>query len=37
VQHGIYIPSLMKIGTGVQRILRFGLGNLRDFNFDITN
>jgi hypothetical protein len=32
----IYIPSFMKIGTGVQAILRFGLRNLRGCNVCIT-
>jgi hypothetical protein len=33
----IYIQSFMKIGTGVQAILRFRLINLRGYNVDITN
>jgi hypothetical protein len=32
----IYLPSFMKIGTGVQAILRFCLRNLRGRNVDIT-
>jgi hypothetical protein len=32
-----YIPSCMKIGTGVQTILRFCLRNLRDCNVRITD
>jgi hypothetical protein len=28
----IYIPSFMKIGTGVEAILRFCVTNLRDCN-----
>jgi hypothetical protein len=35
--HDIYIPSLMKIGTGVQAILRLCLRNLRGLNVGITN
>jgi hypothetical protein len=31
----IYIPSFMKIGTGVQAILKFFLNNLRDCNVGI--
>jgi hypothetical protein len=33
----IYIPSFMKIGTGVQGILRFCLRNSRCFNVGITD
>jgi hypothetical protein len=33
----IYIPSFMKIGTGVQAILRFPLSNLRGCNVGITD
>jgi hypothetical protein len=33
----IYIPSLMKIGIGVQAILRFCLRNLRACNVGITD
>jgi hypothetical protein len=32
----MYIPSFMKIGTGVQAILRLYLRNLRGYNVDIT-
>jgi hypothetical protein len=32
----IYVPSFMKIGTGVQAILRLCLKNLRCCNVDIT-
>jgi uncharacterized protein YraI len=32
----IYIPSFMKIGTGVQAILRFCLNDLKGCNVDIT-
>jgi hypothetical protein len=32
----IYIPGFMKIGRGVQAILRFCLKNLRDYNVAIT-
>jgi hypothetical protein len=32
----IYIPGFMKMGIGVQAILRFGLGNLRACNVGIT-
>jgi hypothetical protein len=32
----IYIPGFMKIGRGVQTILRFGLSNLMGCNVDIT-
>jgi hypothetical protein len=32
----IYLPSLMKIATGVQEILRFYLRNLRGSNVGIT-
>jgi hypothetical protein len=31
----IYILSFIKIGTGVQPILRFGLRNVRGFNVGI--
>jgi hypothetical protein len=35
--HGkIYVKSLMKIGIGVQGILRFCLRNMRGFNDGIT-
>jgi hypothetical protein len=33
----IYIPSLMKIGTGIQEILRFDLTNLGNCNVGITD
>jgi hypothetical protein len=33
----MYIPSFVKIGTGVQAILRFYLRNLRGFNVGITD
>jgi hypothetical protein len=33
----INVPSFMKIGKGVQAILRFGLRNLRECNVRITN
>jgi hypothetical protein len=33
----IYIPGFMKIGIGVQAILRFYLRNLRCFNVGITD
>jgi hypothetical protein len=33
----IYIPIIMKTGTGVQAMLRFRLGNLRDCNVGITD
>jgi hypothetical protein len=33
----ICIPSIMKIGTGVQAILRFCISNLRGCNFGITD
>jgi hypothetical protein len=33
----IYIPSLMKFGTGVRAILRFCLRNLRCCNVGITD
>jgi hypothetical protein len=33
----IYIPSFIKIGIGVQAILRFCLGNLRGCNVGITD
>jgi hypothetical protein len=33
----IYIPSFMKIGTGVQAILRFCLRRLRGCNVGITD
>jgi uncharacterized protein YraI len=32
----IYIPSFMKIGTGVQAILMFCLRNLRGCNVGVT-
>jgi hypothetical protein len=35
--HEIYTPRLMKIGTGVQAILRFSLGNVRSLNVGITD
>jgi hypothetical protein len=35
--HNIYIPSFMKIGTGVQAILRFRLRNLRGRDIGITD
>jgi hypothetical protein len=31
----IYISNFMKIGTGVQAILRFDLRNLRDFSVGV--
>jgi hypothetical protein len=31
----IYISNYMKIGTGVQAILKFGLRNLRDFSVGV--
>jgi hypothetical protein len=33
----IYIPSFMKIGAGVETLLRFCLRNLRGYNVDITD
>jgi hypothetical protein len=33
----IYIPSFMKVGAGVQAILRFCLTNFRGFNVGITD
>jgi hypothetical protein len=33
----IYVPRFMKIGTGIQAILRFGLRNLRGYNFCTTD
>jgi hypothetical protein len=33
----IYLPSFMKIGTGVQTILRFCLRNLKGCNVGITD
>jgi hypothetical protein len=33
----IYIPSFMKIATGVKAILRFQFGNLRGCNVGITD
>jgi hypothetical protein len=33
----IYIPCFMKIGAGVQAILRFGLRNMRGCNIGITD
>jgi hypothetical protein len=33
----MHVPSIMKIGIGVQAILRFSLRNLRDFNVGITD
>jgi hypothetical protein len=33
----IYIPSCMKIGTGVQVILRVCFRNLRGYNVDVTD
>jgi hypothetical protein len=33
----IYVPSFMKIGTGVQAILRFGLRNFRGCNVGFTD
>jgi hypothetical protein len=35
--HDIYIPSFMKIGTGIQAILRFCLRNMRGYNVGITD
>jgi hypothetical protein len=32
----IYLPYFMKIGTGIQAILRFCLRNLRSYNVSIT-
>jgi hypothetical protein len=33
----IYVPSFMKIGTGVQAIFKFCLRNLRGCNVGITD
>jgi hypothetical protein len=33
----MYVPSFMKIGTGVQAILKFCLRNLRGCNVGITD
>jgi hypothetical protein len=33
----IYLPCCMKIGTGIQAILRFCLRNLRAYNVSITD
>jgi hypothetical protein len=33
----IHVPSFIKIGTGVQAILRFGLRTLRGCNVGITD
>jgi hypothetical protein len=33
----IYLPSFVKIGTGIQAILRFGLRNSRGCNVGITD
>jgi hypothetical protein len=33
----IYLPSFVKIGTGVQAILRFCLSNLKGCNVGITD
>jgi hypothetical protein len=33
----IYLPRFMKIGTGVQDILRSGLRNFRGYNVGITD
>jgi hypothetical protein len=33
----LYVPSFMKIGTGVQAILWFCLRNLRGYNVGITD
>jgi hypothetical protein len=33
----IYIPSFMKIGTGIEGILRFCLSNLKGYNIVITD
>jgi hypothetical protein len=33
----IFLPSFVKIGTGVQAILRFFLNNLNGCNVDITD
>jgi hypothetical protein len=35
--HDMYIPSFIKIGTGIQAILRFSLKNLRGCNVGITD
>jgi hypothetical protein len=35
--HDMYIPSFMKIGTGVQAIFRFCLGNLGGCNVGLTD
>jgi hypothetical protein len=35
--HEIYTPRFMKIGTDVQAILRYSLGNLRSSNVGITD
>jgi hypothetical protein len=32
-----FLPSFMKIGTGVQAILRFCINNLNDCNVGITD
>jgi hypothetical protein len=31
-----YVPSIMKIGEGIQAIIKFRLRNLRGCNVDIT-
>jgi hypothetical protein len=33
----IYIPSFMKIGTGVETIFKFGLRNLRNSDVGMTD
>jgi hypothetical protein len=33
----LYLPSFMKIDTGVRAILRSGLRFLRGFNIDVTD
>jgi hypothetical protein len=33
----IYIPSVIKIGTGVEGILRFCISNLKGHNIGITD
>jgi hypothetical protein len=33
----IYIPTLMKIGAGVEGISKFCLGNMRDVNVGISD
>jgi hypothetical protein len=33
----IYVPSFMKIGSGVQAMLKFGISNLRAYNVGMTD